>query len=50
MVKETEYRLTIRISKQMRDEFQRICKENNLMGSRVLRSMIEKWIEQHKKI
>ena len=47
MDKNNEYRLTIRIEKDLRDKFQAICKERGLMGSRVIRNFVEKFVEEH---
>lgn len=50
MDKNNEYRLTIRIEKELRDKFQTICKENGLMGSRVIRNFVIKFVEKHEQM
>jgi len=40
--------LTIAVEKQLREEFKKVCKENDLDASKVLRHFMRQYIERNK--
>lgn len=47
--KRKDIRLNIRISEELRDEFQRICDVKSVNGSDLIRKFIERWISENRK-
>lgn len=47
--KKKDIRLNIRISKELRDEFQNICDAKSVNGSDLVRKFIEKWVSENRK-
>lgn len=47
--KRKDIRLNIRISKELRDEFQRICDVKSVNGSDLVRKFIERWVSENRK-
>lgn len=47
--KKKDIRLNIRISKELRDEFQSICDAKSVNGSDLVRKFIEKWVSENRK-
>lgn len=46
--KRKDIRLNIRISEELRNEFQRICDTKSVNGSDLVRKFIERWISENK--
>lgn len=44
-----DYKMNIRIPQELRMRFQRLLEKNNMVASKLIRSYIEKWVEQHEK-
>lgn len=45
---EKEVRIGFRVTKNLRDEFSRICHDNSLNASDLLRKYVENYVQQHK--
>lgn len=41
------YRIAVRVDRELRDRFNEICRKENLMGARVLRSFVENFVKEH---
>lgn len=46
--KEKEVRIGFRVDKNLRDEFSRICNDNSINASDLLRKYVENYVQQHK--
>lgn len=46
--KRKDIRLNIRISEELRDEFQRICDAKSVNGSDLIRKFIKRWVSENK--
>ena len=46
--KEKEVRIGFRVDKNLRDEFSRICSDNSINASDLLRKYVENYVQQHK--
>ncbi len=46
--KEKEVRIGFRVTKNLRDEFSRICHDNSLNASDLLRKYVENYVQHHK--
>lgn len=46
--KEKEVRIGFRVDKNLRDEFSRICSDNSLNASDLLRKYVENYVQHHK--
>ncbi len=46
--KKKDIRLNIRISKELRDEFQSICDAKSVNGSDLIRKFVERWVSENK--
>lgn len=44
-----DYKMNIRIPQELRMRFQRLLEKNNMVASKLIRSYIEKWVEQHER-
>lgn len=47
--KKKDIRLNIRVSEELRNEFQRLCNDKSVNGSDLIRKFIEKWISENRK-
>ncbi len=45
---EKEVRIGFRVTKNLRDEFSRICHDNSLNASDLLRKYVENYVQHHK--
>lgn len=43
-----DIRLNIRISEELRDEFQRVCDTKSVNGSDLIRKFIKRWVSENK--
>lgn len=46
--KKKDIRLNIRISEELRDEFQNVCNIKSVNGSDLVRKFIERWVFENK--
>lgn len=46
--KKKDIRLNIRISEELRDEFQNVCNSKSVNGSDLVRKFIERWVFENK--
>lgn len=46
--KKKDIRLNIRISEELRDEFQRVCDTKSVNGSDLIRKFIKRWVSENK--
>lgn len=45
---EKEIRMNIRINRELREEFQAICKQKAMNGSELIRQFVQKWVNKNK--
>lgn len=46
--KKKDIRLNIRISEELKDEFQRVCDTKSVNGSDLIRKFIKRWVSENK--